>query len=317
MAERHNNILESIEHSNTQERWAINRVTTVFHESGILPSDATQSKRQAMDANRADGAKTSHDVHSMTPVGWETYKTYLSACVPLAVVAKQEGVGDIYRLTPQMVSDYLTKVVDNGVTYSTFQKNCSAIEKFCECINAHSDNRQDFHAIIDDFRQSAKEALPASDYTTRAYENPAEIIANLPTENMQITAELQYTCGLRVSDACYINQKMWGGENLTVHSKNGQYITVHPSQALAERITAVLSADGRFAVNRNAYDYRLEQACKACGVEYNGTHGFRHNFAQERMVYWTDKGLSYHQALQHVSEEMGHHRPDITEWYLR
>ena len=319
MAERQNNILDLMEHSNRQEKWAINRVTTVFREAGIRPDRATQSKRQGMDANRAAGAKTSHDVHKMTSIGWQTVKTYLSACVPLAVFAKQQGVGDIYRLTPQMVSDYLLNVVnmDDNIKYSTFDKNCSAISKLCECINAHNDIKQDFFRVITDYRVSAKEALPASDYTTRAYDNPTEIIANLSDERMQIVAELQYTCGLRVSDACYINTKMWDGEGLTVHSKNGQYITVHPAPALAERINNVIANDGRLAVNRNAYDYRLEQACKASGVDYNGTHGLRHNFAQERMAYWTDKGQSYNKALQHVSEEMGHHRPDITEWYLR
>lgn len=49
-----------------------------------------------------------------------------------------------------------------------------------------------------------------------------------------------------------------------------------------------------------------------------GAHGVRHSYAQERMVeLQVDCGLSRAQALETVSQEMGHFRPSITEVYLR
>ena len=49
----------------------------------------------------------------------------------------------------------------------------------------------------------------------------------------------------------------------------------------------------------------------------NGAHGLRHAFAQERMNTLQSMGYEYQQALEVVSQEMGHFRPEITEVYLR
>ena len=317
MATRANNILDSIEHSNKQEKWAENRVTAVFLDGGICPERAAQSKYDGMQENKANGAMNSHDRHEGTAISWNTYDTYKSACMPLAVFAKTEGVHDIYQITPQVVSDYMIKVVDCGVKYATFEKICSAVEKFCTCVNEHNGSSLDFHKVIDDYKSSAKEALPASDFTSRSYDNPAEIIGNLTGEKMQIVAELQLTCGLRVSDACHFSPSMIHGSDLTVNSKNGQEHTVTPSPQLMGRIQAVVASEGQFSVNRGSYSNQLEKACKAAGQEWHGTHGLRHTFAKTRMAELTGMGMSYNKALRIVSEEMGHHRPEITEWYLR
>ncbi|MBD3799453.1 MAG: site-specific integrase [Epsilonproteobacteria bacterium] len=49
----------------------------------------------------------------------------------------------------------------------------------------------------------------------------------------------------------------------------------------------------------------------------NGAHGLRHSYAQERMDELQRAGASREHALEVVSQEMGHFRPDITEVYLR
>ena len=316
-ATRADNILDSIDHSHKQEKWAENRVTAVFRDSSICPDKSTQSKYEGMEENKANGALNSHDRHEGTAISWNTYHTYKSACIPLAVFAKTEGVHDIYRITPQVISDYMIKVVDCGVKYSTFEKICSAIEKFCACVNEHNGSSIDFHKVIDDYKASAKEALPASDFVSRSYDNPAEIIGNLTDEKMQIVAELQLTCGLRISDACHFSPSMIHGSDLTVNSKNGQEHTVTPSPQLMGRIQAVVASEGHFGVNRDSYSNQLEKACNAAGEDWHGTHGLRHTFAKSRMTELTGMDMSYNKALRIVSEEMGHHRPEITEWYLR
>ena len=47
-----------------------------------------------------------------------------------------------------------------------------------------------------------------------------------------------------------------------------------------------------------------------------GAHGLRHSYAQERMAE-LQRGLRYDDALEVVSQEMGHFRPGITRDYLR
>ena len=48
-----------------------------------------------------------------------------------------------------------------------------------------------------------------------------------------------------------------------------------------------------------------------------GAHGLRHEYAQERMSTLQGMGYEYRDAMEVVSQEMGHFRPDITECYLR
>lgn len=319
MADRATNILDSIEHSKKQENAGTAQVCRVFRDAGILPNaPGEHSKRQEMQDNRDAGAKNSHDVHAGTSIGWNTYHTYKSECIPLAVYARTEGIRDLYQLTPQVVSNFLEIAAGTDIKYSTFDKMCSAIEKLCGCINMHNDTPQDFHSAVQDARIEAKGILSASDWQTRSYGAPEAIIGALPEEKLQIVAELQYTCGLRVSDACYIPSTGWDGQNLTVeNSKNGQSITVTPPAELASRIDKIIADEGQLSVNRNTYDYQLERACNTVGEEFHGTHGLRHNYAQDRMSELTSEGMSYQDALLTVSEEMGHHRPDITMHYLR
>lgn len=48
-----------------------------------------------------------------------------------------------------------------------------------------------------------------------------------------------------------------------------------------------------------------------------GAHGLRHSYAQERMVELKGLGFfKYETALETVSQEMGHFRPEITKVYL-
>lgn len=49
----------------------------------------------------------------------------------------------------------------------------------------------------------------------------------------------------------------------------------------------------------------------------HGAHGLRHTFAQARMEELQQRGLYYSAALEIVSQELGHFRPEITEVYLR
>ncbi|MCY1304118.1 hypothetical protein D9M70_538630 [compost metagenome] len=48
-----------------------------------------------------------------------------------------------------------------------------------------------------------------------------------------------------------------------------------------------------------------------------GAHGLRHSYAQQRMAELQRWGLSRPNALETVSQELGHFRPEITEVYLR
>lgn len=48
-----------------------------------------------------------------------------------------------------------------------------------------------------------------------------------------------------------------------------------------------------------------------------GAHGLRHSYAQDRMDELKEDGHGHASALETVSQELGHFRPDITRVYLR
>ncbi|KAG1682859.1 Valine--tRNA ligase [Nymphon striatum] len=52
-------------------------------------------------------------------------------------------------------------------------------------------------------------------------------------------------------------------------------------------------------------------------IEAISAHGLRHSYAQERMGELRSQGLTREYALEIVSQELEHFRPDITEIYLR
>jgi len=74
---------------------------------------------------------------------------------------------------------------------------------------------------------------------------------------------------------------------------------------------------GTFRIDGTSYRDSLKAAAKATGQEYHGSHGLRWNFAQERFREVQECGLTHLQALQTVSQELGHNRVDITMHYLR
>ena len=66
-----------------------------------------------------------------------------------------------------------------------------------------------------------------------------------------------------------------------------------------------------------AYLKHLKSAAEISKQQYNGSHGLRWDFAQERMKILQKTGLLYEQCLTIVSQEMGHERADITLHYLK
>ena len=48
-----------------------------------------------------------------------------------------------------------------------------------------------------------------------------------------------------------------------------------------------------------------------------GAHGLRHSYAQDRVDELQGSGYGHESALETVSQELGHFRPDITRVYLR
>lgn len=120
------------------------------------------------------------------------------------------------------------------------------------------------------------------------------------------------------------------GERYTVIGKGGLCREVMIPRELAERLENTRLAEPQRVTDRGVHyqshyaigggqrwSNSFSQASNAALGQSTGGHGLRHSYAQERMGELQRDGLSYRDALEVVSQEMGHFRDSITEVYLR
>jgi hypothetical protein len=51
-------------------------------------------------------------------------------------------------------------------------------------------------------------------------------------------------------------------------------------------------------------------------VGIDRSHDFRVTYAKDLLESKLEQGISYKEALKEVSQEINHHRPEMTEYYL-
>jgi integrase len=163
-------------------------------------------------------------------------------------------------------------------------------------------------------------------------------LATLIAENAGLRAHELYT--LRPVDERpadthreYRDDRFAGRDDVkiyTVEGKGGLCREVAIDKALADQLEA-RRLDVPFTVYDRGIGYQTaydlgggkqwsDSFSKAAERELGwseGAHGLRHEFAQERMNALQGIGYEYQAALEIVSQEMGHFRPEITEVYLR
>lgn len=188
----------------------------------------------------------------------------------------------------------------------------------------------------------------------RAYRSSqvALVIEGMKTEGLKLSTELAYRCGLRAHELLTIRPlaeqpatvrrygdgtlralgtKFSGREGLpySVVGKGGLCREIRIPSDLAARLEATRLSEPVRVVDRGIryeklYDIpggrswsdRFSETAKEVLGRSTGAHGLRHSYAQERMRELSEY-CTYSTALETVSQEMGHFRPEITETYLR
>lgn len=291
-------------------------ITEIIENSQIL--EIGMSKYEAKQSFYKQGISDPHVIASNTGISsYSSLKTYKNVWIDCCKFARANYPGEFKQLqniNPKVVGEYIQSKIDDDCSLKYVNKCCSALNKFDNCLQ-RMDIKVDFSDIISEKRALAKDILTEASETTRAFKNPTEVIANMQNPTHQVVAELQLNYGLRIGDCKYINiEKQLDGNVLTVnHSKNGQPITKVLSPDIANQLRSMNGLNVKY----ETYLYDLKKACNATGENYTGSHAFRHNFAQDKMEHYISNGCSEKTAVKEISEEMGHHRPDITYIYLR
>lgn len=201
--------------------------------------------------------------------------------------------------------------------------------------------------LPEDGRLSVVKSEKTQTLNSRSY-TPEQInaIIDRQTEKNALSSQVAHAAGLRAHELYTLRPaneqpadprptrdekfSVRDGERYTVKGKGGLTREVSVPHALAQRLEAARLSEPQRITDRGVHYQQYyainggqrwssswSQASNAAMGWSNGAHGLRHSYAQERMGELQRTGLAYRDALEVVSQEMGHFRDTITEVYLR
>lgn len=250
--------------------------------------------------------------------------------------AGREG-GDLRSLTPAQAVAYLEQRGE-VVGQKTLDQERQAIQLMQQHVTGHLALGERLPVI----KSEQQQVLESRAYT------PAQIsaITERQTDKNALATEIAHAAGLRAHEILTLRRAderpadarptrdekfaVRQGERYTVVGKGGLCREVLIPNELANRLEATRLEQPERVTDRGVYyqsNYAIgggqrwsnsfSQASDAALGRSTGAHGLRHSYAQERMGELQRDGLSYRDALETVSQEMGHFRDSITEVYLR
>ncbi|MBN3967544.1 site-specific integrase [Pseudomonas gregormendelii] len=182
---------------------------------------------------------------------------------------------------------------------------------------------------------------------SRAYtREQVELVTLAQMQRNSLATEIAFAAGLRAHELLTLRraheriadprpartEKFQGraGLHYTVQGKGGLIRQVTIPLVLAERLESLRLDMPRRVTDRGIYyqqyydlagGHRWSASYSAASTRVlgwsAGAHGLRHSYAQQRMTELQLLGLERVVALETVSQELGHFRPEITEVYLR
>ena len=297
--------------SNKQEGRIANQVHSAFEKSGMRDGIGTSRKEDKL-AHVGDSHQQAQgtSIHS-----WGTLHKVESVARTFCRYCHVEyGVRNTNQIKPDMVRTFLSELGERNYSRNTIDNYASALERFGVALDRslHQGNRAEtWHKEIDAVRVELVQAAPDLSAGSRAYADPQALVDEISNPVYRAVAGMQLNHGLRLNDALKLHEIAENGAVL--HSKGGQVMPVN----LSPEEKANLDKIGDVHISKSGYIAALHEAAEATGQAFTGSHGLRHNYAQAQFNGYTAQGMSRSEALQATSEDMGHHRQDITLVYLR
>lgn len=278
-----------------------------------------QSKREnKTEAHLRGGLKTSpliHSFRSMNEVKSRAMDIYRY------ISETKGGRVDMQSLTDDDIKGYIQSKIDAGLKKRSIDTYISQIEKIRYSLEGMEKRREEHNSLFSrdalvECKELAKGAIKST-HTNRALTKPLDMLEKIKNPIARISAELQLRYGLRVNESIRISENHIKGDMLEVRGKGGYYIAKAIDGDLMSRIKSVIQEKGVLQISLTHYKNNLRQACEDSNQRFYGTHALRYNYAQNKYVELIRSGIEAKEAQRLVSEELGHHRPDITLHYLR
>jgi len=194
-------------------------------------------------------------------------------------------------------------------------------------INDDIPTHYDFSKRLDIFKNAVNLELVANNYHNRAYKAPHKVISQLSIPEHRLAAMIQLQGGARLEGVALIKKNQLKGKRLDeitqnevgvieTKEKGGKVGDILVSLSIYTELRKYLEIKSIFKIDKTKYMKDIREAAKKVGQPANGSHGFRWNFAKQRLFEYAQAGYTYEQSLLKVSAEMKHNRASITEHYL-
>ena len=300
---------------------------------------------------RSIGKSKNDTVHGIRSFGsWDRYKGLSHNFVTILQLNGRTSILDAASVHDDMavyLKERLAHYVEKKRSRQTMETILSALGKFEYAINHYIEihaleiPRLNTEQLRMEFYARSRKLLRKSSkiFDNRAYPDPVRLIAAIGDGTFQLQASLQYEGGLRtegvgapsnrrLKNPLYMNglrgitvDPVTGSEVGIVASveKGGKETEHFVSVPTFRRLEEYISCHGKLESDYFAYVEAINTAAKTTGqyAPGRGSHGLKHNFAQERYLECIDHGLTHEQALQQTSLETSHFRLRETLTYTR
>lgn len=285
----------------------INRVMSNANGIGISKSKS----RDKSDIRAENGHKVSDKAHSIKEV-----QNMRSITTQYINYIKDNFEGKVSNNINSDSAKLFLESKAQTVGSGTLNTYVSTMNKIVDNLNKDSIgdlSREDIKSIKNDLKENYS---LSSNHENRAYFDALSIKNEMNNTPFSVSADLQHEVGLRASDSLDSSKWRINDDNtLTIEGSKGgiTYQTKPLSDDLLQKVAE--AKEMNYKANYTEYKDTLKQAVESTGQEWNGTHGLRYNFAQERVLELREQGYTESEANGITSLNMGHSRLEITQHY--
>jgi tetratricopeptide (TPR) repeat protein len=281
---------------------------------------------------------------------WESYRNKAHRFVGFMAGRGRSSLLDILSVRDDM-AEYLERklahYVERKRSRQTMETLLSALGKFEYALNQYIEQHGldipplETEALRLEYYARSRKLLRISSraFANRAYPDPVRLIEAIYDGTCQLQAALQYEGGLRAEGVgapsnCRVKNPLAaeglhgiGSDPVTgapvgiVASveKGGKETEHYVSVETYRRLEEYIRVHGRLESDYADYVAAINRAARETGqyAPGRGSHGLKHNFAQERYLECIRHGLTHEQALQQTSLETSHFRLRETLTYTR
>ncbi len=215
------------------------------------------------------------------------------------------GIKDFEKISQEHIIRFMYEKIFSNISHKYLQKISSALGKLEFALNQISkqfkkNNIYNFSDRLKIVKEADKHELTQDNYRNRAYSEPKKVIALLGDSEFKIAANIQLNGSSRSEGVCQIMKNQLQGfevdkvTNSTVgviqtKEKGGKVGKVYLDIDTYNKLENIINKKSIFKVDYNKYTEAIRNACRILGVKSEGTHGFRWNFAQNRVLEYQNR----------------------------